>query len=318
MEISKIGIKIADGTFYPVLDAGATEKKRLTVTTVKDNQEQVQIDLYRGEEKSFDNADYIGSLMIEDIAPSPKGEPEIEVILGIDDEGNLNAVASESTSGNKQSLSMSLENLGTEGAYKVPEFELDQDLEAESLFEEEEDLTGTAYPIEARDRRKDYIERKGNPWLRIAFILLGLLIIAGLTFLIFQIFGRQAADSPTEVGARTEQVGEKTPGAEADKANDAQGTAAAKESAGVRDSTETQASAGTMAASAAETAEKKTIQDSPEGMWHSIKWGDTLWDISAKYYRSPWKYYDIARHPRNKIKNPDRILAGFKVFIPKD
>ena len=171
MEISKIGIKIADGTFYPVLDAGATEKKRLTVTTVKDNQEQVQIDLYRGEEKSFDKADYIGRLMIEDIAPSPKGEPEIEVILGIDDEGNLNAVASESTSGNKQSLSMSLENLGTEGAYKVPEFELDQDLEAESLFEEEEDLTGTAYPIEARDRRKDYIERKGNPWLRKIYLL---------------------------------------------------------------------------------------------------------------------------------------------------
>jgi len=311
LETSKIGIKIADGTFYPVLDAGVTERKKLTVTTVKDNQEQVQIDLYRGEEKSLDNADYIGSLMIEDIPPSPKGEPEVEVTLGIDDEGNLNVIASETTSGNKQSLSTSLENLGADGAYKVPEFELDQDLDDESLLEEEADLTGTTYPIEPRDRRKDYVERKGNPWLRIVFVILGLLIIAGLTFLVFQIFGKQAAGPSMEVGAPTEQVGEKTPATEADRAKDAAS----------KTSTETQASAGTKAAAAAESTaaestEKKKIQDSSEGQWYSIKWGDTLWDISAKYYSNPWKYHDIARDPRNRIRNPDRIFAGFKVFIP--
>jgi hypothetical protein len=313
---SKIGIKIADGTFYPVLDAGVTEKKRLTVTTVKDNQGQVQIDLYRGEEKSLDSADYIGSLMIEDIPPSQKGKPEVEVILGIDEAGNLNAVASESASGNKQSLSTSLENLGADGAYKVPEFELDQNLEAETLFEEEEDLTGTTYPIEPRDRRKDYVERKGNPLLRIVFVILGLLIIAGLTFLIFQFFGKPTGGTPTEVGARTEQVGEKTPANAADKANDTEGSQTDK------GNTDTQGKAqkgtGAQAATPAGSAEKKTVQNSSQGVWHSIKWGDTLWDISSKYYRNPWKYHDIASHPRNRIRNPDRILAGFKVFIPKN
>ena len=314
MATSKIGIKIADGTFYPVLDAGGMERKRLTVTTVKDNQDQVQIDLYRGEEKTLDNADYIGSLMIEDIPPSPKGEPEVEVILGIDDEGNLNATASESTSGNRQSLSTSLENLGAEGAYRVPEFELDQDLETESLLEEEADLTGTTYPIEQRDRRKDYVERKGNPWLRIVFVILGLLIIAGLTFLIFQLFGQRGAGTPTEVGTRTEQV-ESTTG-EGKEAADK--TEAAKTPTPTTASDQTQESDIAKTTTAAGTAEKKTIQDSSEGLWHNIRWGDTLWDISTKYYRNPWKYHDIARHPRNKIRNPDYILAGFKVFIPKN
>ena len=46
---STIGIKIADGSYYPVLAEGFTGTKRLTLTTVKDDQDRVQIDLYRGE-----------------------------------------------------------------------------------------------------------------------------------------------------------------------------------------------------------------------------------------------------------------------------
>jgi nucleoid-associated protein YgaU len=306
LETSKIGIKIADGTFYPVLEEGSKEKKRLVLTTVKDNQEQVQIDLYRGQEKSLENADYIGSLMIEDIPPSPKGEPEVEVILGVDEEGNLNAVATESKSGNRQSLSTSLATLDKEGAYRVPEFELDQDLEAESLFEEEEDLTGTTYPIGPGDRRKDLVERKRSPWLRLVFVLLGLLIIAGLTFLVFQLFGLRATGPPIEVGKRVEQVEEKLP-AEAVPPKEAE-----KPQEAAKGQTPSAAEP------AATTAEKKTTQDTSEGVWYSIKWGDTLWDISAKYYRNPWNYYKIARHPRNSIKNPDYIIAGYKLFIPKN
>jgi molecular chaperone DnaK (HSP70) len=86
---SQIGIKIADGTFYPVLDEGTNEKKRLVLTTVKDKQENVQIDLYRSSDGSLEEADYVGSLVIENITPAPSGEPEVEVILGIDEEDTL-------------------------------------------------------------------------------------------------------------------------------------------------------------------------------------------------------------------------------------
>ncbi|MDX1813108.1 MAG: LysM peptidoglycan-binding domain-containing protein, partial [Gammaproteobacteria bacterium] len=41
---------------------------------------------------------------------------------------------------------------------------------------------------------------------------------------------------------------------------------------------------------------------------HHIVWGDTLWHISARYLKDPFRYPDLARW--NKIKNPDLIYAG--------
>jgi nucleoid-associated protein YgaU len=50
------------------------------------------------------------------------------------------------------------------------------------------------------------------------------------------------------------------------------------------------------------------------GVVYRIQWGDTLWDISAAFYRDPWLYHRIARH--NNIRNPDYIRAGFNIRIP--
>ena len=52
------------------------------------------------------------------------------------------------------------------------------------------------------------------------------------------------------------------------------------------------------------------VKESPavKSVRYKIKKGDTLWDISASYYRTPWKYKKIAKD--NNIKNPDLIYAG--------
>jgi nucleoid-associated protein YgaU len=50
------------------------------------------------------------------------------------------------------------------------------------------------------------------------------------------------------------------------------------------------------------------------GVYHKIRWGDTLWDISIAYYRTPWLYGTIAR--ANNIKNPDLIISGTTIYIP--
>ncbi|MCL2192129.1 MAG: LysM peptidoglycan-binding domain-containing protein [Treponema sp.] len=52
----------------------------------------------------------------------------------------------------------------------------------------------------------------------------------------------------------------------------------------------------------------------PNGVVYQIRWGDTLWDIAAAFYRDPLQYPRIARH--NNIRNPNMILAGFNVRIP--
>ena len=78
---SNIGIKIANGEFYPILKENSSVKKRLILTTVHDNQPSVQIDLYRGTSNVISDSQYIGSLVIENIKPRQKGEPSIEMVI---------------------------------------------------------------------------------------------------------------------------------------------------------------------------------------------------------------------------------------------
>jgi hypothetical protein len=121
---STIGIKVADGTYRPIIEGESLKKKKLILTTVYDDQGSVQIDLYRGSGQELDDAKYVGSLLIEDILPGVKGEPEIELIVGVDEDGTLTAVAGDVGSGEKQSLSVSLDSLDEDG-FDSPNFELD-------------------------------------------------------------------------------------------------------------------------------------------------------------------------------------------------
>lgn len=134
MENSVIAVQIANGTFVPVLNTSSRKRRRLTVTTVRDNQENVKIELFRGSDESMGDAEHIGSLVIDHVEPGPSGSPDISVLLGVDDNGNLNATATDTTSGEYQSLSVGLETIGLEGGYDVPDFQLsDEELTLDEL-----------------------------------------------------------------------------------------------------------------------------------------------------------------------------------------
>jgi hypothetical protein len=112
----------------------------MVLTTVRDNQSSVQIDLYRGESKEMNNPEYVGTLLVERVEEGPQGEPEISMTIGLDESGNLNATASDAKTGEYQSLSVSLEALSEEDTYDVPDFELDdssvEELEPSSELED--------------------------------------------------------------------------------------------------------------------------------------------------------------------------------------
>jgi len=139
VENPTIGIKIADGSYFPILEEGNSKRKRLVLTTVNDNQESVQIDLYKGQGEEFLDAVYVGSLLIENIVPGLKESTEIELKIGFDQAGNLNAEAGDLVSGQFESLSISMETLSEASVYDVPEFSLDENLD-DLKIDEEDDL----------------------------------------------------------------------------------------------------------------------------------------------------------------------------------
>jgi hypothetical protein len=301
----QIGIKLADGSFYPVLSEGDQIRKKLVLTTVRDNQESVQIDLYRGEGEFADETDYIGTLMIENIQPAPMKEPEVEVVLGVDEQGNFEATASDALTGETQSLSVSLQSL-SQGPAEHPEFELEREGAERDDFEESL-LTGETYPLSETDRRKEHLGKKRrNPLLLIGFVILSLILIAAIAFVVYKavggtpipaLFAGKQETPPVERSQAAEEAPREGPAAE----QPAEPAAAVSE-----------AGEGEQAPAAGE----REAGGTTGGLWYEIKWGDTLWDIAATYYRNPWLYPKIAKE--NRITNPDLIFAGTRLFIPEN
>jgi len=299
---STIGIKVADGSYYPVLEHGFTGRKKLTLTTVKNNQDKVQIDLYRGDGKSLSEAHYLGSLVLENIRPAARGEPEIELSIGIDPDGQLSAEASDVTTGESQKFTASLTTLATEETYQ----------EAEFALEPEAPLTGESYRDAELDRRVGPKERRGpNVILLVLFVLLGVLLVAAIAYFVYRgIQGPQlpplSTSQSTSQPAQTPAAPEPQPAAQAAPAKPAPQPAP--------QATQAQQGSGGQAAVPAAPAQPKPA--SKGGVSYRIKRGDTLWDISATYYRNPWLYPRLAR--ANSIRNPDLIFAGSKLFIPEN
>jgi hypothetical protein len=319
MSTNKIGLKLADGEFYPVLDEGVTARKRLVVTTVQDDQPSVQIDLYRGEGKTVEGATYIGSLVVEGIPKMDKGAPDIRMDIGLDDSGVLTAFAQEASTGASQSLKVSLEALAEENKYEVPDFEFSEEPLASSFTDE--DFAGTdSLPPEADSTQllnevrreadeEEAMEKPKSKTLRIALVVIGLVVIVALlVFLIFKFASGSSqaakADGAPTVAAQPAPPPAPAPAPEPAKVEPPAPVAAA----------EPAPAAPAEEPKAPEPAKKKTIKFKTPGVTYKIKWGDTLWDLSYAYYRDPWVYMRIAK--ANKIKNPDLIICGRKLWIP--
>ena len=79
-----IGIKLADGTFYPIIGDAEPSEKELVLTTVKDNQTRVIVDLYRTDTDSIEDAEYVDSLQIDNLVAHPNGSANISLTITLD------------------------------------------------------------------------------------------------------------------------------------------------------------------------------------------------------------------------------------------
>jgi len=337
---SAIGIKIANGEFYPILEENSQVKKRLILTTVHDMQQSVQIDLYKSLARSLSDATYIGSLVMENIKPGPKGEPSIELVLVSTKDGEITADAVDldtTIKGEHQILNVSLKSLNEDNReFDLPDFELEHsETPPRGLFEK------------ASGKKAEKTQK--FPWLLVICIAL---IVTAIGLALWLFFFRSGSNTAAEKPAvqASQPAAPAAPPAPAPSAAQTQPAAPAASPAPA-----TQAQAATPAAPAAQTqqaaapAEKPPVIEAPasppasqkaaasaparrtrpvppvasykvpsvipkEGAPYRIRYGDTLWDIAEAFYRNPWQYPRIARF--NNIRNPDLIISGRTIRIP--
>ena len=103
-----IGIKLADGSFYPILEDNTPSEKKLELTTAHNNQTKVMVDLYRSATCSMDDAEYVDSLQIENLVARPNGEADIKFTISLDEDNQLSAKIVDSETGNESNTTITL------------------------------------------------------------------------------------------------------------------------------------------------------------------------------------------------------------------
>ena len=60
------------------------------------------------------------------------------------------------------------------------------------------------------------------------------------------------------------------------------------------------------------------VTDNESTQYHTVVYGDSLWDISRKYYDDPYIWPNIFKKNQNKIYDADLILPGQSLIIHKN
>lgn len=127
-----IGIKLADGSFYPVLEDNTPSEKKLELTTAHNNQTKVMVDLYRSATCSMEDAEYVDSLQIENLNAHPNGEPEIKFTVSLDEDNQLSAKIVDSETGNESNTTITLVSRTLEERLITDEYDINDSEPAEN------------------------------------------------------------------------------------------------------------------------------------------------------------------------------------------
>ncbi len=314
MDNPTIGIRIANGTYFPILKEEERTKKKVVLSPVKENQKDVKIDIFRGDGDGMFNPVYVASLILNNITNDDEKVPEIELLLNVNEDGILDAQATEPISGVKQFVSVSLDSIDNNAGFydmkdsddndSVDEPRFSSDFNENINFDDSESDSETGEDKESKeDKKSDWpynnekeTKKKGGGKTIVIILIILLLLLLGFlaySFIMKPALAKKAADDKALQNPPVAVIPEP------------------KEPEPVIPPPEPEPAPVVVAPEPTPPPAEpvKKAQD----IRYRIKWGDTLWDISNTYYRTPWLYKKIAKD--NKIKNPDLIYAGYYLTI---
>jgi len=90
-----LGIETAGGVMTPLIPRNTTVPtlKSQVFSTAKDNQDAVEVHVLQGERAEARNNKSLGTFVLDEIPPAPRGKPQIEVTFDIDADGIINVSA---------------------------------------------------------------------------------------------------------------------------------------------------------------------------------------------------------------------------------
>jgi len=104
-----LGLETLGGVMTKLIEKGTTipVKKSQVFSTAQDNQPAVSIVVGQGEREFVKDNKNLGQFELSDIAPAPKGQPQIEVTFDIDANGVLNVSAKDKSTGKENKITIS-------------------------------------------------------------------------------------------------------------------------------------------------------------------------------------------------------------------